>query len=346
VTPAPEDFDYDLPPERIAQTPLADRAASRLLVIGRATGELAHESFRDLPRHLRPGDVLVINDTRVLPARLPLRRATGGRAEALLLHPLAQEDGRWTALVRPAARLKPGEVLAIEGADPAAGVAVRLERRLVGGEAEVSLLGMPGPALLRQYGQVPLPPYIHAVLPDAERYQTVYGVREGSAAAPTAGLHFTPEILDAVRAAGVQTVAVTLHVGLGTFLPPRTDDLAAGRLHAEWFEVTAAAAAAVNAADRVVAVGTTAVRTLESAARGARPGDRIAPASGWTELLIAPGHRFAAVDAMVTNFHLPRSTLLMLVSAFAGRDLILSSYRTAVDAGYRFFSFGDAMLIQ
>jgi S-adenosylmethionine:tRNA ribosyltransferase-isomerase len=346
VSCAPEDFDYPLPPERIAQVPLPDRAASRLLVLDRATGEITHATFRDLPRHVRPHDALVINDTRVLPARLPLRRATGGRAEALLLHPLADGDGRWTALVRPAARLRPGEVLAVAGAPPDAGVGVRLVRHLGGGEAEVALVGLPPADLLRRYGQVPLPPYIRVPLADGERYQTVYAAREGSAAAPTAGLHFTEEVLEAVERAGARIVRVTLHVGLGTFLPPRPDDLAAGRLHAEWFEVSPAAATEINAARRVVAVGTTAVRTLESAARGAAPGQRVAAASGWTDLLIVPGHRFAAVDAMVTNFHLPRSTLLMLVSAFAGRERVLAAYRTAVAEGYRFFSFGDAMLIQ
>ena len=347
MTHAPENFDYDLPPERIAQTPLADRAASRLMVLDRATGTVIHEHFRDLPKHLRPGDAVVLNDTRVLPARLLLRRATGGRAEALLLHPMAEGEpgGRWTALVRPAARLRPGECLAVEGAPAGADVMVRHERRLNGGESEISLVGMPPADLLRHYGHVPLPPYIKAPLHDPERYQTVYAEREGSAAAPTAGLHFTEEVLREIEALGARIVRVTLHVGLGTFLPARPEDLEAGRLHAEWFQVAPAAAMAINAADRVVAVGTTAVRTLESAARAAAPGDRVGATAGWTDLLIAPGHRFQAVDAMVTNFHLPRSTLLMLVSAFAGRERVLAAYRLAVAEGYRFFSFGDAMLI-
>ncbi len=350
VIVAPEEYDYELPPDRIAQTPLADRDGSRLMVLQRSTGEVSHGLFRDLPRHLRAGDVLVINDTRVLPARLPLRRATGGRAEALLLHPLpsgeaGSEGGGWTALVRPAARLRPAELLAVDGAPADAGARVRIDRVLAGGQAEVSLLGMDAAEMLRRFGQVPLPPYIKAPLRDPERYQTVYAAREGSAAAPTAGLHFTEETLAAAAAAGARVVRITLHVGIGTFLPPRAEDLASGRLHAEWCQETPEAAAAVNAARRVVAVGTTAVRTLESAARAAGPGERVAALAGWTDLLIAPGHRFRAVDAMVTNFHLPRSTLLMLVSAFAGRDRILAAYRAAVADGYRFFSFGDAMLI-
>ncbi len=348
--PAPEEFDYELPPDRIAQTPLADRDASRLMVLSRGDGAVAHQRFRDLPNHLRPGDVLVINDTRVLPARLALRRATGGRAEALLLHPLpggegGADGGGWTALVRPAARLRPAELLAVDGAPAEAGATVRIDRVLAGGRAEVSLLGMEAAELLRRFGQVPLPPYIKAPLRDPERYQTVYAAREGSAAAPTAGLHFTEGTLAAAGAAGARIVRITLHVGIGTFLPARAEDLASGRLHAEWCEVTADAAAVINAAQRVVAVGTTAVRTLESAALGAGGGDRVAATAGWTDLLIAPGHRFRAVDALVTNFHLPRSTLLMLVSAFAGRERILASYRQAVTEGYRFFSFGDAMLI-
>lgn len=349
------DFDYELPPGQIAQTPLADRAAARLLVLRRSDGALLHRTVRDLPELLCPGDLLVVNDTRVLPARLHARRGSGGHVELLLLHPASPGGGpsrEWVALARPARRLRPGDQLTPFCPDGEPGAGTRAEPiavRAALGEGRVAVeLPVSGPAVasfLQRWGQVPLPPYIHEALPDPERYQTVYARAAGSAAAPTAGLHFTPELLAALQARGVARTAVTLHVGLGTFRPVTAEDPRAHAMHAEWYEVTPETAEAVRAArgrgGRVVAIGTTAVRTLETAAgpEGVRAG------SGWTDLYILPGWRFRAVDALLTNFHLPRSTLLMLVSAFAGRDAVLGAYRHAVAAGFRFFSFGDAMLI-
>jgi S-adenosylmethionine:tRNA ribosyltransferase-isomerase len=291
----------------------------------------------------------VVNDTRVLPARLHTRRRSGGHVELLLLHgrggPAPSAD--WEALARPARRLHPGEALAVVRPGEPEGPPLTVLEAL--GEGRVAVrLPVPGaevPAFLGRWGEVPLPPYVRQALPDPERYQTVYGRVEGSAAAPTAGLHFTPELLGALEERGVGRTAVTLHVGLGTFRPVSADDPRAHPMHAEWYEVRPEAAAAVARArargGRVVAVGTTAVRTLETAAAA----EDLSPGSGWTDLYILPGWRFRAVDALLTNFHLPRSTLLMLVAAFAGRELVLSAYRHAVEAGYRFFSFGDAMLI-
>jgi len=338
------DFDYHLPPELIAQEPLERRDASRLLVLHRSDGRLEHRQFTDLPSLLEPGDCLVLNDTRVLRCRLVGRRAdTGARMEVLLLREMG--EGVWEALARPARRARPGARLELE----AGAVRTLVLERAQGGlvrlavEPREDLL-----ATLERVGRVPLPPYITRPLADAERYQTVYARREGSAAAPTAGLHFTPEVLAALGDRGVVLAWITLHVGLGTFAPVRAERVADHRMHEEWYAVGPEAAAAVEAArargSRVVAVGTTVCRTLETVA-GLDPDGRVRPGTGWTDLFIVPGYRWRAVDALVTNFHLPRSTLLMLVSAFAGREVILGAYREAIRLGYRFYSFGDAMLI-
>lgn len=337
-------FDFHLPEELIAQSPLPHRSASRLMVLHRETGKLEHRSFSDLTEYLRPKDVLVINDTRVRPARLiGTKKATGGRVEILLLKPLG--DDRWEVLAKPARRLKPGHAIrfgngelqaVVEGESDVAGG--RIVRLLY--EAEDL------EALLERLGEMPLPPYIRRRLGDPERYQTVYARAVGSAAAPTAGLHFTPELLEALRARGVDIAAITLHVGLGTFRPVTAERVEDHRMHAEYYEVGEEAAERIRAArsqgGRVVAVGTTSVRTLESVA--GMHGESV-PSRGWTDIFIYPGYRFRAVDALITNFHLPRSTLLMLVSAFASRQQILDAYREAVNRRYRFFSFGDAMLI-
>ena len=349
------DFDYDLPPALIAQEPLVDRAAARLLVLERQGARLRHLGVRDLPHLLDPGDLLVLNDTRVLPARLFGRRATGGRVEFLLLHRLEPEpsgDGSlWAALARPARRVAVGEEVRllrprVDVPELDAPVA-RVLRHVGEGQVELRLEGRSGPnGLLAEYGQMPLPPYIRADLRDPERYQTVYGRREGAVAAPTAGLHFTPELFGALEARGIARTAVTLHVGLGTFRPVSEEDPAAHHMHSEWFDLSKETVTRINATRaagrRVVAVGTTVVRVLESQAG---PDGELRAGSGWTDLYILPGWRFRVVDALWTNFHLPRSTLLMLVSAFGGRETVLAAYRQAVADGYRFFSFGDAMLI-
>ena len=334
------DFDYHLPPERIAQTPVEPRHASRLLVLQRATGQLEHRTFWDIGDYLRPGDLLVVNQTRVIPARIYARKPTGGRIELLLLKRL--DETTWEALVG-GKRVSPGMKLALEGG-PQAEILESLEgsRRLVRFDRPVE-------PYLEQAGQMPLPPYIHTPLANPERYQTVYARQPGSAAAPTAGLHFTPELMARLTAQGVQFAQVTLHVGLDTFAPVTEDDPQTHAIHTEWCEVTPAAAEQINAArnngGRIIAVGTTSVRTLETAVLRAAPGDVVGPCSGATGLFILPGFEFKAVDGLITNFHLPRSTLLMLVSAFATRAQILSTYAEAVRLEYRFYSFGDAMLI-
>lgn len=337
-------FDYDLPPELIAQEPSPGRAEARMMVLDRATGAVTHERFRDLPRRLRPGDCLVLNDTRVMPARLIGRRPGGGQAEALLLREI--EAGLWEALVRPGARLRPGAritfgqgelVATVVGSAPGGLRTLRLEH-----EGDLH-------RLLDRLGQTPLPPYIKRPRPradDRERYQTIYARRPGAAAAPTAGLHFDHAALDDVRRAGAALAFITLHVGLGTFQPVTAQSVEAHRMHAEWHEIGAEAAHAINAAradgGRVLAVGTTCVRALETRADD---DGAVAPGSGMTDLFIRPGYRFRVVDALLTNFHLPRSTLLMMVAAFAGRDEVLAAYREAVAARYRFYSYGDCMLI-
>jgi S-adenosylmethionine:tRNA ribosyltransferase-isomerase len=334
------DFDYVLPEQLIAQEPLPQRDACRLLVLDRTTGSLAHRHFFDLPEILRPDDLLVVNDSKVLPARLFGRKTTGGRVEVLLLRRITPES--WWALTRPG--LRPGQAVHF-GATLAATVAA------VEADGQCRLgFNQEGPALdeaIHLLGQLPVPPYIKTPLAHPEDYQTVYAREEGSVAAPTAGLHFSPELLDRLAGQGIEVARLTLHVGIGTFRPMKVDEVAQHHMHAEAFEVSPTAAELINRAQRsgrrVVAVGTTVVRTLEAIADES---GQVVPGRGETSLFIVPGYRFRCVDALITNFHLPRSTLLMLVAALAGRDRILAAYQTAVESGYRFYSFGDAMLIQ
>jgi len=352
------DFDYDLPPELIAQTPIEPRDSSRLLVLHRETGVIEHRVFREIGAYLRAGDLLVANRSRVIPARLRgVKEGSGGQVELLLLAVRADlGPDCWEALVRPGRRIHAGQRLLFGGG---ALTAEALDRTPTGGRI-VRLSAADGDVAgtVARLGSVPLPPYIHTPLADAERYQTVYAREPGSAAAPTAGLHFTSELLAALESAGVDTTFVTLHIGLDTFRPIAEENLDTHAMHSEAIELDNAAAARINATraagSRVVAVGTTAVRTLEAIAdltavrheRGEAPaGALVEPYAGRTALFIRPGHHFRAVDAMLTNFHLPRSTLLVLVSAFAGRELILRAYAEAVRERYRFYSFGDAMLI-
>jgi S-adenosylmethionine:tRNA ribosyltransferase-isomerase len=335
------DYDYELPAELIAQHPPAERDAARMLVLDPRSGAVAHATVRDLPRFLDPGDLLVLNDSRVLPARLMGRRRDGGEAEVLLLRPIDGDRHRWEALIRPSRRLAAGSRVQFEGSE----LAVSVEEH-DGETATVRLDGVADPlAEVRRIGEMPTPPYIKKRLQDRERYQTVYAREEGSAAAPTAGLHFTPELLSALRERGVPVAFVTLHVGLDTFRPVRADDPAQHRIHREWYRIDDAAARAIGEArrngKRVVAVGTTSVRVLETAATDGG----VAAGEGWTGLFILPGYRFRVVDAMLTNFHLPKSTLLMLVSAYAGRERVLAAYAEAIERRYRFYSFGDCMLI-
>ncbi len=335
------DFMYDLPEARIAQTPVEPRDHSRLMVIHRDTGAIEHRHFYDIIDYLNPGDCLVINETKVIPARLYGERPTGGAVEVLLLKQLGPK--RWETLVRPGKKLKPGaEVLFGDG---------RLKCRVlettdVGGRIVEFECDGSFEAALDALGEMPLPPYIHEKLQDRDRYQTVYAKQDGSAAAPTAGLHFTPGLMDRIRAKGVDIVPVLLHVGLGTFRPVKVENIEEHEMHSEYFEVTREAADRVNAArargGRIIAVGTTSVRTLESAAEGGK----LVSKRGDTNIFIKPGYRFQLVDALITNFHLPGSTLIMLVSALWDRERILEAYKTAVENEYRFFSFGDAMLIE
>jgi S-adenosylmethionine:tRNA ribosyltransferase-isomerase len=360
-------YDYDLPPDLVAQLPAAERDASRLLVVRRDRMSFEHRTFRDVVELFEPGDVLVLNETRVIPARLLGTRPGGGQAEIVLLRPEAEarpEAGAapdaarspgqgagaeewpplWTALVRPGAKLKRGrrvrisdeldvEVLDVRGDGTRR---VHLHTRLTVREA------------VERYGRMPLPPYIERAVEEADRrrYQTVYARAEGSVAAPTAGLHFTPALLDEISARGVAVAKIVLHVGVGTFRPVEVEDPAEHTMHAEWYDVTAAEAERMNAARRrggkLWAVGTTVTRTLETVAAA---DGTLVPGSGWTRLFIRPGHAFRAVDRLITNFHLPRSTLLMLVSAFAGYDRTRAAYAVAVRERYRFYSYGDAMVI-
>jgi S-adenosylmethionine:tRNA ribosyltransferase-isomerase len=335
------DFDYYLPAERIAQTPIEPRHNSRLMVLDRSQSGLEHVHFYDLGRYLKPGDLLVINQTRVIPARLYARKVpSGGRVEILLLRRV--DATTWEAL-GGGKGLNPGRRLQVEGG-PGAVIEEALEgsRRLVRFDEPIE-------SILERVGSMPLPPYIHTPLVDRERYQTVYARDPGSAAAPTAGLHFTPELMQSLRGQGIGFATVTLHVGLDTFAPVTEDDPEEHKIHTEWCEVTPQIAEQINGAHkaggRIIAVGTTSVRTLESAARKATAGQRVAPISGPTDLFILPGFEYKAVDALITNFHLPKSSLVMLVSAFAGRERILAAYQTAIEEKYRFYSFGDAMLI-
>lgn len=336
------DFYYDLPPELIAQTPAQERSASRLLVYDRKTKTISDEVFSDITRHLHPGDILVRNTTRVIPARLfGTRPDTGGKMEFLLLKRL--DAHRWECLVRPGRRAKPGLTYVVSDALSA----TICEPTDAGGRVVRFAYDGVFEEILDRVGEMPLPPYITQRLSERERYQTVYARENGSAAAPTAGLHFTEALLDTLRANGVLIADVLLHVGLGTFRPVSAENVEEHHMHSEYFEVSESAAAAINAAraagGRIVSVGTTSCRTLESVTDA----DGIVHAqSGWTDIFITPGYRFKAVDALITNFHLPESTLLMLVSALCSREEMLSVYAHAVQERYRFFSFGDAMFIQ
>ena len=336
------DFMYDLPESSIAQSPVEPRDHSRLMVLDRSDDSIAHKHFYDVIDYLNPGDVLVINYTRVIPARLLGERVpSGGACEVFLLKQLAPK--RWETLVRPGKKLRPGAQVSFGGGRLVATIA---ETTDAGGRIVDFECDGPFEAALDALGEMPLPPYIHEKLADRERYQTVYARAEGSAAAPTAGLHFTPELMERIRNKGVEIVPVLLHVGLGTFRPVKAEDIRDHEMHSEYFEVTEEAAAKVNAAkdrkSRVIAVGTTSVRTLESAAENGR----LVAKKGNTNIFIYPGYKYQLVDALITNFHLPGSTLIMLVSALYDREKILAAYETAVKEGYRFYSFGDAMLIK
>ncbi|MDP6549647.1 MAG: tRNA preQ1(34) S-adenosylmethionine ribosyltransferase-isomerase QueA [Dehalococcoidia bacterium] len=373
------EFDYHLPPELIAQTPLEPRDSSRLLLLDRATGRTGHRRFHDLPEYVRPGDVMVFNQSRVIPARLFGRREdTGGKVELLLLH--RESPGVWRALAQPGRRLRPGMRIVLDatgkaspppskeegppglspdgrGKSPPTPLYERGAKR--GFDVEVLASHAGGIKTVRleseedigRLGVTPLPPYIHRRLEDPERYQTVYARHPGSAAAPTAGLHFTEPLLARLKDAGVEPAFVTLHVGLDTFRPVQSEDPLEHTIHTEYYELSREAANILNGAlaegRRIIAVGTTSVRVLEQVAqRMAEEGrERVDPCRGQAGLFILPGHKFQLVDALITNFHLPRSTLLMLVSAFAGREPVLRAYREAISEGYRFYSFGDAMML-
>jgi S-adenosylmethionine:tRNA ribosyltransferase-isomerase len=334
------DFDYNLPPERIAQTPIEPRDASRLMVLQRGSSEINDSIFKHLGNYLTPGDLLVINQTRVIPARLFARKPTGGRVELLLLKRLA--SGEWEALVG-GKHLHTGTRLKVEN-----GPEVEISAEMEGSQRILRFLE-PVEEMLPSVGEMPLPPYIHTHLTNPERYQTVYANQAGSAAAPTAGLHFTPALMNSLVEYGVRFARVTLHVGLDTFAPVNESDPNEHKIHTEWCEVTPETAELINqtkrAGRKVIAVGTTSVRTLETSALASPVTGQAAPISGSTGLYILPGFQFKLVDALITNFHLPKSTLLMLVSAFAGREFMLNAYAEAIKREYRFYSFGDAMLI-
>lgn len=338
-----QQFDFELPERLIAQHPLKERTSSRLLVLDKQTGSIAHQRFTDLINHLKPGDVLVLNDSRVLPARLIGEKAeTGAKIEVLLLKSLG--DDRWETLVKPAKRVKPGTEVSFGGGllRCVCEEATEMGGRIVRFSYEGIFY-----EILDQLGSMPLPPYIHAQLEDQERYQTVYARERGSAAAPTAGLHFTRSYLQQLEEKGVQLAYITLHVGLGTFRPVTADTVEEHVMHAEYYEIPQRTADLVNQAKeegrRVIAVGTTSCRTLETV--GQARGGKLAATNGWTDIFIYPGYTFTILDGLLTNFHLPKSTLMMLVSALAGRENIMRAYKSAVEEEYRFFSFGDAMLI-
>ncbi len=336
------DFWFDLPEELIAQTPLEKRDTSRLLHLSKHTGEVEHLHFSDIKGFLRPGDALILNDSRVLPARLIGHRPTGGQVEVLLLRNLGGDE--WECLVKPGRKCKPGAEVIFGNGELKATVLSTGEggTRTVKFTYEGIFL-----EVLEALGRMPLPPYIHEELHDNERYQTVYSRAVGSAAAPTAGLHFTKELLDEIRAMGIQLGFVTLHVGLGTFRPVKEDDILNHEMHSEFCIMPKETAELITATKakggRVIAVGTTSCRTIESFAK---EDSTMEETSGWTDIFIYPGYRFKCIDALITNFHLPESTLIMLVSALAGRENVLGAYNTAVREGYRFFSFGDAMFIE
>ena len=342
------DFDYVLPQERIAQAPAEPRDSSRLLVLHRSKqGGIEHRSFRDLVDYLHTGDLMVFNRSRVIPARLyGTETRSGTRVEILLVRRV--KPGIWQALGRPGRRLRQGAEVIVDATGDSDPVRIEVVETL---EKGLRLVRLSDDGRLEGLGELPLPPYIKETPDDPERYQTVYADAPGSVAAPTAGLHFTDALLDDIRRRGVQTAWVTLHVGLDTFRPVHGEDIAEHKIHTEWYELPTETADAINRArrggNRIIAVGTTTVRTLEHVARCAHDAgaSEIAAAIGDADLFIMPGHQFRLVDAMLTNFHLPRSTLLMLVSAFAGRERILATYQEAIEREYRFYSFGDAMLI-
>lgn len=339
-----EDFDFELPEELIAQTPLSDRSSSRLLVVDRETGKFEDKHFYNIIDELAPGDALVMNDTRVLPARIyGEKQETGAHLEILLLNNI--EGDTWETLIKPAKRAKVGTKITFGDGRLEAVVEEELDHggRIIRFQYKGIFL-----EILESLGEMPLPPYIKERLEDPDRYQTVYAKENGSAAAPTAGLHFTPELLEQIAAKGVKLVYLTLHVGLGTFRPVSVDNIADHEMHSEFYRLTEEAAAQLNEVrangGKIVAVGTTSIRTLETI--GTKFDGQIKADSGWTSIFITPGYQFKIVEAFSTNFHLPKSTLVMLVSAFAGRDLTLSAYQHAMDERYRFFSFGDAMFLK
>jgi S-adenosylmethionine:tRNA ribosyltransferase-isomerase len=339
-----EDFDFELPEELIAQTPLENRDSSRLLILDRETGDIEDKHFDEIIEELNPGDALVMNDTRVLPARLYGEKPeTGGHLEVLLLNNTQGDE--WETLIKPARRAKVGTEIVFGDGRLRAEVKKELEHggRIVEFSYEGIFLEN-----LESLGEMPLPPYIKERLEDPERYQTVYAKENGSAAAPTAGLHFTPELLEKIAAKGVKLVYLTLHVGLGTFRPVSVDNIAEHQMHSEFYRLTEEAAAQLNdvrdSGGKIIAVGTTSIRTLETI--GTKFNGEIKADSGWTDIFITPGYEFKVVQAFSTNFHLPKSTLVMLVSAFAGREKTLAAYHHAIEERYRFFSFGDAMFVK
>ncbi|KAA1179207.1 tRNA preQ1(34) S-adenosylmethionine ribosyltransferase-isomerase QueA [Paenibacillus sp. B2(2019)] len=336
-------YDFHLPEELIAQTPLSDRSSSRLLLVNKEDGELAHRHFTDIINYFQPGDTLVLNDTRVIPARLfGAKEDTGAKAEVLLLKNLG--DDRWEALVKPGKKLKTGAVIIFSDELRA----VIEDEADMGGRTLRFIYQGIFQEILDRLGTMPLPPYIKETLDDRERYQTVYAKHEGSAAAPTAGLHFTKELLDQIEAKGVNIAYITLHVGLGTFRPMSVEKVEEHVMHSEYFVMSQETADTINATKeqggRIIAVGTTSCRTLETVGRQCQGGPLV-KCSGWTDIFIYPGYKFSVVNALITNFHLPKSTLVMLVSALAGREHILAAYEEAIEQKYRFFSFGDAMFI-
>ncbi|MEK4239139.1 tRNA preQ1(34) S-adenosylmethionine ribosyltransferase-isomerase QueA [Paenibacillus sp. FSL H7-0714] len=336
-------YDFHLPEELIAQTPLSDRSSSRLLLVNKEDGELAHRHFTDIINYFQPGDTLVLNDTRVIPARLfGAKEDTGAKAEVLLLKNLG--DDRWEALVKPGKKLKTGAVIIFSDELRA----VIEDEADMGGRTLRFIYQGIFQEILDRLGTMPLPPYIKETLDDRERYQTVYAKHEGSAAAPTAGLHFTKELLDQIEAKGVNIAYITLHVGLGTFRPMSVEKVEEHVMHSEYFVMSQETADTINATKeqggRIIAVGTTSCRTLETVGRQCQGGPLV-ECSGWTDIFIYPGYKFSVVNALITNFHLPKSTLVMLVSALAGREHILAAYEEAIEQKYRFFSFGDAMFI-